>query len=162
MLEDPSNGSITAMYFPLKSSSTATGISSSSDATIPVRPEFLRQLQKTSLETCAIICDQPHVTNYECFKDLQCLQKFQLTTSSFFWSSPCTLVSPARPVREEIPARLTREAICLHAVAIEVRTTTSSLSILPSASCSQSHIKSIFSSRASISSLENERWPDLH
>jgi hypothetical protein len=42
--------------------------------------------------------------------------------------------APARPVMPEMPERDTREEICLHAVAMEDKTTHSSESILPSAS----------------------------
>jgi len=53
------------------------------------------------------------------------------TTSSFFWSSPWMLAAPAKPVRLEMPERLTSEAICLQAVATEERTTASSGSSEP-------------------------------
>lgn len=79
MLLLPSSGSNTTMYCPLNVSSTATGTSSSSDAMMAVRPDSLRAAQNTSL----------------------------LSTSSFFWSSPCTFAAPARPVRLLIPARWT-------------------------------------------------------
>jgi len=106
MLLLPSSGSKTTMYCPLYVSSTATGTSSSSEAMIAVRPDSLSAAQKTSL----------------------------LSTSSFFWSSPCTFAAPARPVMLLMPARCTRLAMVLQAVAMEDSTTTISPSMSPAIS----------------------------
>ena len=76
---------------------------------LTVLPEALKQFENTSLETM----------------------------SSFFWSSPEMFCSPARPVKLEMPALFTMDAICLHATAIDDSTTASSLSILPSCSSCQ-------------------------
>ena len=76
---------------------------------LTVLPEALKQFENTSLDTM----------------------------SSFFWSSPEMFCSPARPVKLEMPALFTMDAICLHATAIDDSTTASSLSILPSCSSCQ-------------------------
>lgn len=60
----------------------------------------------------------------------------------------CTFCSPARPVRLEMPARFTREPICLQAVPMEEMTAASSLSITPSFSRSSSQVVSVCSSYA--------------
>lgn len=78
-----------------------------------MRPDDRRQLEKTSLET----------------------------TSSFFWSSPCTLAWPANPVRLLMPARFTKLAICLQAVAMDEMTIANSESKVPF--CSSCKIQKI-------------------
>ena len=81
---------------------------------LTVRPEARRQFEKTSLDT----------------------------TSSFFWSSPEKFCSPAAPVKFEMPALLTIEAICLQATAMDDSTTASSLSILPACSSCKGQMES--------------------
>lgn len=56
-------------------------------------------------------------------------------TSSFFWSSPWILTAPWTPVRLEILALWTKEAICLQAIEILESTIVSSASITPACSC---------------------------
>mmetsp|Transcript_661 Transcript_661/g.1551 ORF Transcript_661/g.1551 Transcript_661/m.1551 type:complete len:265 (+) Transcript_661:814-1608(+) len=90
----------------------ATGTSSSSLAMVPVLPQLRRHSPKMSLEM----------------------------TSSFFWSSPWTLVSPARPVMLDRPALVTSELICLQASAIELSTTAISFLMFPFISCFSSHV----------------------
>ncbi len=55
-------------------------------------------------------------------------------------NTPCTFWAPATPVKSDNPARLTNEAICLHADAIEEITVASSLSIRPLASSLSNHV----------------------
>ena len=94
---------------------------------LTVRPEALRQFEKTVLET----------------------------TSSFFWSSPDEFWSPCRPVKLEMPALFTMDAICLHATATEDSTTASSLSILPA--CSSCNDNKVVDTETCCSALQHER-----
>ncbi len=59
-------------------------------------------------------------------------------TSSFFWSSPCIFEAPCKPVRLEIPALCTRDAICLHASEMLDNTMVNSASMIPFCSCCKS------------------------
>ncbi len=59
-------------------------------------------------------------------------------TSSFFWSSPCIFEAPCKPVRLEIPALCTRDAICLQASEMLDNTMVNSASMIPFCSCCKS------------------------
>lgn len=59
-------------------------------------------------------------------------------TSSFFWSSPCIFAAPCKPVRLEIPALCTRDAICLQASEMLDNTMVNSASMIPFCSCCKS------------------------
>ena len=64
-------------------------------------------------------------------------------TSSFFWSSPWMLDAPWSPVMLEIPARCTRDAICLHAREMLESTMVSSPSMTPACSCFNNHVVNV-------------------
>lgn len=61
-------------------------------------------------------------------------------TSSFFWSSPWMLEAPCNPVKLEMPALCTNDAICLHARAMLESTMVSSPSIAPACSFFSNHV----------------------
>lgn len=65
------------------------------------------------------------------------------TTSSFFWSSPWTLTAPWTPVKFEMLALCTSEAICLHAIEMLESTIVSSASITPACSCFSSQFVNV-------------------
>lgn len=64
-------------------------------------------------------------------------------TSSFFWSSPWMLEAPCSPVKLEIPALCTSDAICLHARAMLESTIVSSPSMSPACSFFSNHVVSV-------------------
>lgn len=64
-------------------------------------------------------------------------------TSSFFWSSPWMLAAPCNPVKLEMPARCTNDAIFLHAREILDNTMVSSPSITPACSFFSNQVVSV-------------------
>src|ERR687892_149721 len=88
MFDEPSSGSYTTTYFPARwSAGTGTGSSSSSDAVTHTRPVYWMALRTVLLAK----------------------------TSSFCWTSPCTLVVPKAPRISFRPARRTWWEIILAA-----------------------------------------------
>mmetsp|Transcript_117525 Transcript_117525/g.332499 ORF Transcript_117525/g.332499 Transcript_117525/m.332499 type:complete len:213 (+) Transcript_117525:80-718(+) len=108
----PSRGSKTQTYCPestrpgmvSSASAPATGESSSSDASVTSLPVYIRAFLRTSL----------------------------VMTSSFFWSSPCTLISPWNPSSSACAsgALFTSFAITFEASEIELRIDSISVSNL--------------------------------
>ena len=115
MFDEPSSGSNATQKRPACSSGTIIGSSFSSETSTQHEPDLTSALTKKSLER----------------------------TSSFFWSSPVELTSPAIPNRLAIPALAHAREVALHASDNCAMSTVSSLSFVLVMSQRVSELKSL-------------------